>query len=274
MSLFSNKKKLILSGCSYTANYAKMQKLEEFPIWGELLAKEFDMELINLAHCGYGNEAIYHSAVEVMMTEKNVGMVFCMWSEWQRVCQFVDVPENEPVNREPWRCFLPEREVLDGEWHDQFYKPPAENPKKKSLKYRVGKMIRDNHLNSIRGGAMRSLAYMYAFQNIAENLNIPYLQMQGTQPLMGKVTPLDALNYRELAKHIVNSPYTDKFTENFIGFPIIKSLGGRTADMLLGPANGPEAGRISEEDTHPNEAGQARIAEGILNEYKKIYPKT
>ena len=234
MSLFSRKKKLIVSGCSYTANYAKINRLETFPIWSEILADKLDMEVINLARCGYGNEAIYHSAVEAMIAEKNVGMVFCMWSEWLRVCPFVDVPENEPVNREPWRCFLPEREVLDAEWHDQFYKPPAHNPKKKSLKYKVGKMLRDNYLDSIRGGAIRSLGYMYAFQNAAQNMDIKYLQMQGPQPLMGKVTPLDALNYRELAKHIVDSPYTDMFTENFIGFPDVKALDGFSSDWLLG----------------------------------------
>ena len=81
MSLFSRKKKLIVSGCSYTADYAKINKLETFPIWSEILADKLDMEVINLARCGYGNEAIYHSAVEAMIAEKNVGMVFCMWSE-------------------------------------------------------------------------------------------------------------------------------------------------------------------------------------------------
>lgn len=270
MSLFSRKKKLIVSGCSYTADYAKINKLETFPIWSEILADKLDMEVINLARCGYGNEAIYHSAVEAMIAEKNVGMVFCMWSEWQRVCPFVDVPENEPVNREPWRCFLPEREVLDAEWHDQFYKPPAHNPKKKSLKYKVGKMLRDNYLDSIRGGAIRSLGYMYAFQNAAQNMDIKYLQMQGPQPLMGKVTPLDALNYRELAKHIVDSPYTDMFTENFIGFPVVKALDGFSSDWLLGLDS---KLRISPEDSHPNKLGNEKIVERIFNEYEKIYSK-
>ena len=63
----SSKKKLIISGCSYTANYAKIQKLEEFPIWGELLADQLDMELINLSRCGFGNRAIYTTLVEKMI---------------------------------------------------------------------------------------------------------------------------------------------------------------------------------------------------------------
>ena len=94
--------------------------------------------------------------------------------------------------------------------------------------------------------------------------------MQGPQPLMGKVTPLDALNYRELAKHIVDSPYTDMFTENFIGFPVVKALDGFSSDWLLGLDS---KLRISPEDSHPNKLGNEKIVERIFNEYEKIYSK-
>lgn len=266
MSLFSNRKKLIINGCSYTANYAKQEGLEEFPIWGEIVAKALDMELINLAVCGRGNTSIYHTLIDTIVKTKNIGLVVPLWSEWQRVCPFVDIPENEPLNRDPWRSFLPERVVLDADWHDQFYKPPMKNPKKQGLKYELAKVIRGKHLDSIRGGVVQSLGYMFAFQSICKNLEIPYLQMQGPQPLMGKVMPLDMMNYKELANHIVNSPYIDKFEDTFIGWPVVKLLDGYTADVIL-----TDEDRISSEDTHPNDKGHRLIAERILNEYNTIY---
>ena len=140
----SSKKKLIISGCSYTHNYAKTQKLEEFPIWGELLADQLDMELVNLSECGFGNQAIYTTLVDRMFADKNVGFVVAMWSEWQRMSWYLD-PEifdhkmrGFPYRKDkPWICFLPERIVQDADWHDKFYKPPTENPKKKFMKYEL-----------------------------------------------------------------------------------------------------------------------------------------
>ena len=52
MSLFSRKKKLIVSGCSYTDNYAKEKNIDEFDTWSQILADKLDMELVNLARCG------------------------------------------------------------------------------------------------------------------------------------------------------------------------------------------------------------------------------
>ena len=281
----SSKKKLIISGCSYTANYAKTQKLEEFPIWGELLADQLNMELINLSRCGFGNRAIYTTLVERIVKEKNVGFVVAMWSEFNRMSWYIDTAYQEEVPKryrdpDPWRCFLPERIVLDAEWHDQFYKPPAENPKKKAMKYKLGKIVRDKKLDSIRAGTVESLGYMFAFQNICENMDIPYLQIQGCWPELAKyITPSledkivprwdrnRSSRVKEFAKLMVDSPYIDKINNNFIGWPIADIIGGHCFDSLLTKYDY----RISDEDTHPNKEGHKLISEVLYNEYKKIY---
>jgi hypothetical protein len=265
MSLFSKRKKLIISGCSYTDNYAAVQKMPEFPIWGELLADKLDMDLVNLALCGYSNRAIYHTVMESML-KGNVGLVVCMWSEWQRVSAFVDIPNNEPVNRHPWRCFLPERVVKDADWHDQFYKAPTINPKKQGLKYEMSKLIREKGVDSIRAGVTESLGYMFAFQNICEQQDIKYLQVQGCQPLMGKSEPMQGIQYRELCNHIIGSPYTEKMKETFVGWPVDERIGGFSMDNILGDEQ-----RFSSEDTHPNEEGHELMAERMFEEYEKIY---
>ena len=266
----SSKKKLIISGCSYTANYAKVQKLAEFPIWGEVLADQLDMELINVSQCGFGNRAIYTTLVEKMIVEKNVGLVVAMWSEFQRMSWYVDPNSLDNAGRKrnadsvynPWQCFLPERAVLDADWHDRFYKPPGINPKKKSMEYLLGKMVNDRELNSVRAGTVQSLGYMFAFQNICVNMDIPYLQLQGCMPLMG----MNTRGSKKLARYIIDSPYVDKFKDNFIGWPVVRSLGGYSAEWLLGHND-----RISPEDSHPNKNGHKAIGERIYDEYIKIY---
>jgi len=262
MSLFSKRKKLIISGCSYTANYAKTQKLEEFPIWGELFAEKLDMELVNLSQCGFGNRAIYTTLIEKMAVEKNVGFVVAMWSEFQRMSWYIDRRQH------PWECFLPERTVLDADCHDKFYKPPTENPKKKFMKYELSKIVHARELDSVQAGTVHSLGYMFAFQNICENMHIPYLQIQGCRAVMGKwPVETNQVTSKRLAKYIIGSPYLNKINDNFIGWPIVESIGGYCFDSLLTKYKY----RISEEDTHPNNEGHKFIAGVLYDEYKKIY---
>ena len=271
----SSKKKLIISGCSYTANYAKIQKLEEFPIWGELLADQLNMELINLSKCGFGNQAIYTTLVDKMIADKNVGLVVAMWTEFQRMSWYIDIDALDYVGRKrnaasvhkPWQCFLPERIVKDADWHDRFYKPPAENPKKKSMKYQLGKMVNDRELDSIRAGTVQSLGYMFAFQNICENVGIPYLQLQGCWPVLAKDPPKFSKTIKQLTNCIIDSPYIDSINDNFIGWPIVESIGGYCFDSLLTKHNY----RISLEDTHPNGEGHKLINKVLHDAYKKIY---
>ena len=291
MSLFSKQKKLIISGCSYTHNYCKTQKLEEFPIWGELLAEKLDMELINLSKCGFGNKAIYTTLVESMVTEKNVGLVIPMWSEFQRLSLFIDTATLDHLpkrlqNPDPWRCFLPERIVLDADWHEKFYTPPAVNPKKQGRKYDVSKVYRDRQLDNIKNGVVESLGYMFAFQNISKNLNIPHLQMQGCPPCMGKDMPKEIKNYNQLGHCLIGSPYIDKFEDNFIGWPIVSTLGGFCFDTLMNDAFGLKQKkafksfdlyfeyRISQEDTHPNALAHQKITELMYDTYKELYPNS
>ena len=263
----SSKKKLIISGCSYTANYVKTVKLEQFPLWGEILADKLNMELINVSQCGFGNKAIYHTLVETMIETKDVGLVISMWSEFQRVCLFVDESKNKNLNQQPWTSFHPQRTVLDTERDDKFFKLPQVNPKKKSMKYELSKVITNKSLDSLRGVTEQSLGYMFAFQNICENLGIPYLQIQGCAPAVvedagrGGAGPAWDRN-KKLAEQIIASPYVNKINNRFVGWPISEIIGGYCFDTLLTKHNY----RISSQDNHPNEAGHNLISKVLYNE--------
>ena len=188
MSLFSRKKKLIVSGCSYTDDYATTQNLKPFPLWPELLAEKLDMECINVGKVAFGNKAIYSTLIDQVVSQKNVGLAISMWSEFQRVSFYMG-EGNLPKGIDEkmlWSCFHPDRDYLEGEWHDQFYDDAEKNPAKKDYVYKVSKVIRENGLGGMKGGTYDSIRMMYSFQTICESLDIPHLQVQGCIPIMSK----------------------------------------------------------------------------------------
>ena len=260
MSMFSRRKQLIIGGCSYTDNYAKKHKMPEFPIWGELLADKLDMDLINLGRCGFGNQAIYTTILERTLKEKNVGLIVAMWSEVQRLNIYKNTQLNPKWQHYNWQCFHPERIVLDAEWHDQFYKPPSKNPKKSGLQWDVSNVYRDYDIDCIKGATISSLSFMYSFQNFCEANDIPYLQVQGCQPLMGKSEPTQNIQYKEFFNLIINSPYVYKIKDTFLGVPIDPRIGGYSIDSKLEDEH-----RFAPEDTHPNEIGHKFISEVLYN---------
>ena len=56
-------KKLVAVGCSYTENNYS------FPVWPELLSKEYNYKCINLGNCGSGNEYIFSNALDASIKE-------------------------------------------------------------------------------------------------------------------------------------------------------------------------------------------------------------
>ena len=84
------KKKLIVSGCSYTTNnyissiHPNMDC--SWPKWPELLANKLNMECINLGASGHGQEYIYSSILDKLGTldKEDVGLVIAGWSRASR----------------------------------------------------------------------------------------------------------------------------------------------------------------------------------------------
>ena len=259
MSLFSKRKKLIIGGCSYTANYARQEKLTEFPLWGEILAEKLDMDLINLGQCGYGNQAIYTTVIEKTLEEKNIGLVVALWSEVERVSFYGKYGRDKKY----WECFLPQRVVLDDNWNDWFYRQPNQkNPKKESIIYKISTVLQAHR--TISHAVIESVNYFYSFQSICENLNVPYLQAQGCGPLMHKTLIQNKNNRYIFSDAIIKRPHD--MTENFIGWPIVPMLGGYSMDIKM-----KDILRISPEDGHPNAEGHKFIAGVLYDEYEKIY---
>ena len=88
------RKKLLISGCSFTdINYVKKinatggKQCDDFPTWGEILAKQLDMDLVPLGLNGAGQKYIYSSIQDYVLENdpKEIGLCVAAWSKSQRV---------------------------------------------------------------------------------------------------------------------------------------------------------------------------------------------
>jgi len=218
-------KKLIVSGDSFSSVWPLDSS---FRIWPDILAEKLEMECINFAEPGAGNEHIFSTLLDAMVdtSKKEIGLVFAMWSEFPRL-------DFESVNG--WVKTRPRK------WQ-------KEN-KPNNLNWEFSRYLKELGIGMKDAPFSKSLRYFFSLQNICENMRIPYLQMQGILPC---VRP----------KWLLESSFIDKIDENtFIGWPMVPELRGYClSNMLL------KKHVIS--DFHPNEEGHKYIAEflyGIIN---------
>ena len=113
----------------------------------------------------------------------------------------------------------------------------------------------------------RSIRYQYAFQNLMEQTQLPYLHFQMISLYRGHLWELrkkiDKNKVEEMRKSVLdtikNTPY--KFNDKFINWPGDDELGGYTLEFGVLK----EEHKISELDRHPNAAGQQKIAEYLYD---------
>jgi hypothetical protein len=245
--LKSSRKKLIAIGCSFTEHYLNNPMSPDFdhnfPRWPQHLADKLDMECVNLGRCGAGNQQISSKLIDTVLSEKNIGLVVLMWSEWIRQ-DFQD-----PANG--WYSFHPHRDNSETE------KYPIDSKSRNSI-------LQYNNTYDV---TMKSLRHFLIAQMLLKD--IPYLMIQGPVP----VSDIGEHWKKALPAPMINSKIFDEINpDQFIGWPILKQIGGYTVIDILDKVD-PERKqlRISDEDSHPNAEGHKIIAQEIYNAYKKIY---
>jgi len=257
------KKILLVGGCSFTdSNFRTLVHPEldvSFPKWPEIIAKKLDMQLVNLAFSGAGQEQIYSRFVDYINENgsDNIGLAIAAWSQCQRR-DYQTHEEHFKSNRDYWR-----NERVD-EKGDVFY------------------------------WTKKSLRYFISFQNLCELHKIPYKQFSMLSLFQGW---LNGLNKRdtEIADYIRNPKGLQNFvpkykypgdpvkdckklirliidyekslnTHNFIGWPTIKQFGGYYIEEKTIRDHERKAIPglvISEIDGHPTGKGHKVIAEFI-----------
>ena len=254
MSLLSKKsKKLIVSGCSYTDD------CHDYPAWPELLAKRLKMDCINLGSSGAGNEYISSTLLDTISEHKNIGLVIAMWSEFLRM-DFYSGDVMYPLNKIPrhrgWAHLHFPREYETRGRHTE---------PRQAWKNKIMVELCENGFGTDKANLIKSLRIFFMFQQTMKSLNIPFLQLMGTNP-MGPERWIPQKN-----KYIIDNTYLKLIDKKlFLGWPIMPQIGGWNIDSFLDEYEYEEV-RISLDDCHPNAKGHSLIAKKIYKYYENIY---
>jgi hypothetical protein len=229
--------KILVSGCSYTDDY--WTRLHGFPVWPDL----FDADVTNLGKRGLGNDYILHSIIDRLAVEE-FDYVIAMWTEFLRIdLEFDDDEYN--YEQLPWVA-------VNGNGHH-----PPDLPTDFS-----GTLIYRKPFN-YELFVKRALRTFYIFQQVMENIGIPYLQVVGCRCMP------PALNY-DVSRIISDSPIVDKINpDHFLGWPIFPDIGGWCIDDKLDEIDPSRTElRIGGGDNHPNKKGHEHIFDIITKENK------
>lgn len=233
------KKILLVSGCSWCDPGFKSDyhpnMWTKWPKWPEILAEKLDMELINLGRSGAGNEYISVSIVERIMSmtqeqRNNIGLVIPAWSKIFRR----DYEVSSAFEKTMWWS-------LRWDTHGDMY-------------YLARKFLRQ----------------VFLLQTFLESYNIPYKSVQtisiyrvnNVEMRHMQVKPSD----EEILKMLVHHPLFNAIKdEHFLGWPCWDELGGNNLEDLLKQPDH----FVSNEDWHPNAAGQEFLAEKIYEDLQR-----
>ena len=267
--------KIIVGGCSFT-DYATPSEARpnpmDFKMWPAYIE---GYDVINTAKCGSGNRKILSSVMqEVLKHEpKDIKYVIVAWSEWTRQDILTD---NSDFTDSPWRTLIPK---IDDEkdkhvkgiphnekFVNEFYETiQAKYPKDKDIindqlqmMYLLQCFCNDNNINLLQFQMLRTFNKFRKESNTTANYDTKETLYPDQYP-----TDFEMQQRKQREYDLMTNPISLLIDESkFLGFPILKGLGGYTMIDLLYKKYG-ESYRINSIDAHPNEDAQRFIAEVV-----------
>ena len=248
------KKILLVSGCSNTEKdfYSEIHPDLDcsWPKWPEILAKKLDMDCVNLAKSGMGNEYIYTTLLRfITTTDKNkIGLVIPAWTQNQR-----------------------KDYQLKGYWFNQRVDPDGDV-------FSWMRRTLDNYLS------FQILCERYNLPYMQVQMLSPYIDwLDGLRPRDRDPIKINDPDWRYTYpgnkiidnKRLIDmiSNYEDLINQKkFLGWPLSHEYGGYSLQKKLIGIRSKETGvyphinldtMISQLDHHPNAKGQEVIAEFI-----------
>ena len=123
----SSKKLLITGGCSYTDENFKQYIDNAVTLWPRIVAKELDVDLINLGKAGASNEYITNSVIDTVMDNQDKDItVMVLWSSPNRINLFdlnqIVFPMSSDISRvhDPYQLIEKFKVLLDSTIEDIF----------------------------------------------------------------------------------------------------------------------------------------------------------
>ena len=229
------RKILLVSGCSFTTdNYISWFHPDmdcDWPKWPALLAEKLDMDIVNLAQSGQGNEFIFSSIYDYVANNntKNIGYVLAAWSQVQRRDYSITKYGQKRWSSDHWEM-------------------------RGDLYYSIEK----------------SLRYYGMFQMLMEKNRLRYKQFQMIEPFKDNfgAYEISSLNRHVKRNQCIdmweNSQLSNIIKKhNFIGWPAHQSDDGFSMQGAITKNRTDKQYDISEKDTHPNAVGHEKYAEFI-----------
>lgn len=236
------KKILLVSGCSYTdPNFYSIMHPDmdcNWPMWPELLAEKLNMDCVNLAMSGAGNEYIYSTLLDYITQNdtSNIGLVIAAWTQNQRK----DFTKN-------------------GKWTNARIDPHGDvyGWMYKSLRNYLSFQILCQKYNL----PYAQFQMLSPYKDVLDGLRYGEISVK-----KGIRTKDDRIQFKgdpkkaeeKLLKIILE--YDHLIDKNFLGWPMMSKIGGWYANDRL------QDYKISELDNHPNSEGQKLIM-------KKLYDR-
>ena len=235
------KKILLVSGCSYTdPNFYSIFHPDmdcNWPMWPELLAEKLNMDCVNLAMSGAGNEYIYSTLLDYITQNdtSNIGLVIAAWTQNQRK----DFTKN-------------------GKWTNLRIDPHGDvyGWMYKSLRNYLSFQILCEHYK---------LPYVH-FQMLHPFKDVLNGLKPGEKDILSGEYDKDFRfefdgDVKEATERLcrIIMEYDNLLDKNFLGWPTLKQLGGWYMN------DGLKDYKISELDKHPNSEGQKLIMEKLYD---------
>tara|TARA_B100000575_G_scaffold292535_1_gene301212 strand:- start:11766 stop:12647 length:882 start_codon:yes stop_codon:yes gene_type:complete len=287
------RKKLIVSGCSFVDhNFYSMSSPEmdtSFPKWATIVADRLDMDLINLAYSGAGNNHVLSTLTDCIANtpKEEIGFVLAAWSQAQREDFEIYDPYSDPRSQ-----------AGQGGWSKGKIDAAKLVSRRSNLDRKNKNFIWKNERLGRKGDlfywVLDTLRKYILFERMCKSYDLPYKQFQMIDPFNGYLNGLVKTDF-EVFENRHNPEFVDRYEyksilenekkdkqkilelileyekhldlKNFIGWPIDHSIGGHTIEQKClmtekKRLNKPEL-IISQYDFHPNERGHQIIADYI-----------
>lgn len=292
---YMTKKILLSSGCSWTdPNFKSLDSsLEEserggWPMWPKLMADQLDLNCINYAKSGAGNDFILHSLIKGLFEYGDqVDTVVVLWSAIDRLFFY-----NQHTS--------PRSDILFAINSDKF--PETLEYKAQQMRRRSNNGLHDITKKFWNSNTFNWTVYYTMIDNWLDGMavlleicllkNIKIIMAQGVEHWCfnwlsyayneGIIPKLAAIPGNIILKYTLEHPtfaFLEKHQNNIIGWPIFQRLGGyylEHPDFFKKYVK--KEGKyhftkyhISEKDAHPSKLGQERYANIFLEKYRELY---
>tara|TARA_Y100000004_G_scaffold148653_1_gene170238 strand:- start:9 stop:845 length:837 start_codon:yes stop_codon:yes gene_type:complete len=277
-------KKLLVVGDSFSTRYLEHMRrypnaiklkpyvfhIKPYKYWFDYFAEDLNLEVLNLAFSGSGNQQIFDNTLYGLNTNKDIDTIMIGWSAFERI----DLLRGESLDN----IHLCKTQDLNNEdWFHRSYLPNAET---------YITMFREDGIFPVEKLINQFLNYSITLDSICKNRNIKLIQFFAVEPL----TPTLYLEKIGKKMHYYKTYINNKLmnhinTNNFFGFPGTETLGGTNLHQIMVRQKNYEDLIINSEqyvfsaehnwihyvDSHPNGEGNKLIYETLNNFRLDIY---